>query len=74
MADALPESTVELLERVRAGDSAARHSRVWLDTQDPVQETVIRTLKTTGRFEYGGSALPAFPRQAAGNGIPERHE
>lgn len=94
MADVPTESTVELLDRVKAGDSAAletllqrhlprlrrwasgrlpRHARDGLDTEDLVQETIVRTLKTLGRFEYRREgALQAYLRQAVANGIRDR--
>jgi RNA polymerase sigma factor (sigma-70 family) len=94
MADAPTESTVELLERVKAGDSAAldtllrrhlprlrrwasgrlpRYAREGVDTEDLVQETIVRALRTLDEFEYRREgALQAYLRQAVANGIRDR--
>lgn len=83
------ESTVRLIERVRAGDQAAldrllaRHLvplrrwatgrlPVWArdlsDTDDLVQDTLLRTLRKLGDFEVRGpGALQAYLRQAIVN-------
>ena len=87
----MPESTVELLARARAGDQAAldevfaraipllkrwasgrlpRWTREMIDTDDPVQETVVNTLKHIEVFEYRvDSALQVYLRQAVMNRI-----
>jgi RNA polymerase sigma-70 factor (ECF subfamily) len=89
-----PESTIELLERLRHGDDRAleallerhlprlrrwasgrlpRSGRDGFDTEDLVQETVIRTLRTLEGFEYRREgALQAYLRQAVANGIRDR--
>jgi RNA polymerase sigma factor (sigma-70 family) len=94
MADLPADSTVELLERVKAGDSTAldallqrhlprlrrwasgrlpRYARDGFDTEDLVQETIVRTLRTLDRFEYRREgALQAYLRQAVANGIRDR--
>jgi len=85
------DSTVELLQRAKAGDSAAldrlftrclpalrrwssgrlpRWSRDLLDTDDLVQETVIRVVKRIDTFELRHEgALLAYLRQAVMNRI-----
>jgi RNA polymerase sigma-70 factor (ECF subfamily) len=87
----MPERTVDLLARARAGDKDAldeifaraipplkrwargrlpRWARDVVDTDDLVQETVIRTLARIDVFEYrGDSALQAYLRQAVMNRI-----
>jgi RNA polymerase sigma factor (sigma-70 family) len=94
MAEDPSESTVELLDRFKAGDSKAletllqrhlprlrrwasgrlpRNAREGGDTEDLVQETIVRTLKTLGKFEYRREgALQAYLRQAVANGIRDR--
>ena len=84
-------STLDLLERARAGDASAlealmarhlprlrrwasgrlpRWARDMSDTQDLVQETLLRTFKRIGRFEpRGEGALQAYLRQGILNGI-----
>jgi RNA polymerase sigma-70 factor (ECF subfamily) len=86
-----PESSVELLVRVRAGDQEAldrllrryvpalrrwatgrlpRWARDIADTEDLVQETVVRTLKRLDSFEHRQEgALQAYLRQAVMNRI-----
>jgi RNA polymerase sigma-70 factor (ECF subfamily) len=84
-------TTVQLLEKARAGDATALDEvfrragpalRRWargrlpgwardiLDTDDLVQETMMRTLKHLDVFEYRtDAALQAYLRQAVMNGI-----
>lgn len=84
-----PESTLELIERARAGDAEAvdrlfaRHlkplqrwasgrlpkwARDLADTDDLVQDTLLRTFKRIGEFEPRRSgALQAYLRQAVVN-------
>src|SRR6476659_388030 len=86
-----PETTLRLLERVRAGDEAALEAlfarylvplRRWAsgrlpqwardarDTQDLVQETLLKTFKRIDSFEYRHEgALQAYLRQALMNSI-----
>lgn len=86
-----PESSFELLERVRTGDKEAldqllrrylpalsrwasgrlpRWARDLSDTQDLVQDTLIRALKHLGAFDYQHEgALQAYLRQAVMNRI-----
>jgi RNA polymerase sigma-70 factor (ECF subfamily) len=91
MPDLMPDTTVELLTRARAGDRAAldelverslpplrqwAHGRLpqWArglaETQDLVQDAVIRTLPRLATFEpRHPGALQAFLRQAVSNHI-----
>ncbi|HUG52940.1 MAG TPA: sigma-70 family RNA polymerase sigma factor [Vicinamibacteria bacterium] len=86
-----PESTFDLLERVRAGDSGAldtllgrylprlrrwargrlpRWARDMADTDDLVQETLLRSFKHMERFEARNEgSLQAYLRQAIVNRI-----
>jgi RNA polymerase sigma-70 factor (ECF subfamily) len=86
-----PETSVALLERVRAGDREAldallqryvpalrrwargrlpRWARDLADTEDLVQDTVIRTLRNLSTFEHRhASALQAYLREAVLNRI-----
>jgi RNA polymerase sigma factor (sigma-70 family) len=86
-----PETSVALLERVRAGDRDAldallqryvpalrrwargrlpRWARDLADTEDLVQDTVIRTLRNLPTFEHRhDSALQAYLREAVLNRI-----
>ena len=85
------ESSMDLLERARAGDASAldalmarhlprlrrwasgrlpRWARDMSDTQDLVQETLLRTFKRIDRFECRGEgALQAYLRQGILNRI-----
>ena len=87
------ESTLQLIERARAGDQQAldrlfaRHAaplRRWAtgrlpkwardvaDTDDLVQETLLKTFKRIGNFDpRGAGALQAYLRQAVLNAIRE---
>ena len=89
--DARAESSLDLLERARAGDAAALDAliarylprlRRWAsgrlplwardlaETQDLVQETVVKAFKNIERFEVRGEgALQAYLRQAMLNRI-----
>jgi RNA polymerase sigma factor (sigma-70 family) len=63
------------LPRLRrwASGRLPRNARDGSDTEDLVQETVIRTLRTIGEFEYRREgALQAYLRQAVANGIRDR--
>jgi RNA polymerase sigma-70 factor (ECF subfamily) len=86
-----PDSTLALVERVKAGDRAALEElferalpalRRWtsgrlpawtrdlMDTDDLVQETVVRALGRIGEFEVRhAGALQAYLRQAVANRI-----
>jgi RNA polymerase sigma-70 factor (ECF subfamily) len=86
-----PDSTLALVERVKAGDRAALEelferslpalrrwtsgrlpawSRDLMDTDDLVQETVVRALGRIGEFEARhAGALQAYLRQAVANRI-----
>ena len=63
------------LPRLRrwASGRLPRSARDGFDTEDLVQETVIRTLRTLEGFEYRREgALQAYLRQALANGIRDR--
>jgi RNA polymerase sigma-70 factor (ECF subfamily) len=63
------------LPRLRrwASGRLPRNARDGFDTEDLVQETVIRTLRTIQGFEYRHEgALQAYLRQALANGIRDR--
>lgn len=91
MPDAPLETTIELLDRAKGGDSAAldqlverslpslrrwargrlpQRARGLAETQDLVQDAVMRTLPRLGSFEARHpGALQAFLRQAVSNHI-----
>lgn len=70
--EALLERHLPRLRRWASG-RLPRSARDAGDTEDLVQETVIRTLKALGGFEYRHEgALQAYLRQAVANGIRDR--